>query len=117
MLRVCDGVALHRRNWHKRHREDTQAFCSRKKKGTKGLSVLTMTLVPECVYRRSRGSSRRIRSRDHEDDTRSGVFDMTVTILQPEDDGKDIDSITRLLDNILHFQLLRNNCGNRLHFL
>ena len=49
-----------------------------------------MTLVPERVYRRSRGSCRRIRSRDHEDDTRSGVFDMTVTILQPEDDGKDI---------------------------
>ena len=72
-----------------------------------------MTLVPECGDRRSRKSSRRIRSRDHEDDTRSGVFDMTVTIPQPEDDGKDIrqklvgeDSITRLLDNILHFQLL-----------
>ncbi|KAL7565987.1 hypothetical protein ACA910_011009 [Epithemia clementina (nom. ined.)] len=52
-------------------------------------SVRSVSVQPDSGSRRSRGSSRR-RSREREDDTRSGVFDMTVTNPQPKDDGKDI---------------------------
>ena len=44
--------------------------------------VRSIFVQTESSYRRSRGSSRRIRYCDHEDDTRSGVLDMTVTITQ-----------------------------------
>ena len=75
------------RSTSKSKRRSKSVSASSSRRGS-SKSVRSVSVQPESS-RRSRGSSRR-RTRDRDEDGRSGVFDMTVTNPQPKDDGKDI---------------------------